>query len=145
MRVQASRCSRGTVPERRQLRDHSLTGASARLPQSDLADHDVDIDPDDDLIKPALKRPIRLKNEDVQTRRAKSNREALGGMRNPRNALHRLPNHEAVGKRALRAMTETLNQDSAIQDLIFRALGDGTKKNKGPRPEQILAARRALY
>ena len=90
------------------------------FPQSDGEEddiiHDVDANPDDDLIKQTLTRPVRLKEDDAQAQRTRENVAALGGMRNPRIAV-----------------------------LVMDALGDATKRNKGPTQNQILRARRELY
>ena len=121
---------------------------AARFPQSDshLGDDPEFVhDPEDDLIKQTLKRPIRLRNEGGIAQRTKENLEALGGVRNPKKAIQRLPNHKKIGQLALDAMMQVLYADAAIEDLILKALGDSTKANKGPWEEQIIRARKTLY
>ena len=118
----------------------------ARLPQSNSTHHDDKLEEDeDDLIKQRLKRPIRLRNEDAHTVRTQENRAALSAMRNPRHALHRLPKHQSVGKLALNAMTAVIVADTSIETAILAALGDATKRNRGPSDKQVLKARQALY
>ena len=90
---------------------------------------DADLDPDDALVRQHVKRPDRLRGEDAEARRARENREALGGMRSPRVSNLRASGHRAVGKKASRVLSAMLWKDDAVETAVISALGDKTKKN----------------
>ena len=108
-------------------------------------EHDIDKGADDDLMNQRVKRPIRLKGDDADTARRKENQAAIGGMRNPRLSLKRVPNHKVVGKRAYTVIDKLVAADPSMETHVFRALGDGTKKNKGPTNKQVSHIRQGLY
>ena len=106
---------------------------------------EVGDDPDDDLVRQRVKRPVRLRGEDAESRRTRENREALGGMRNPRVSNMRVTGHNAIGKKAFKVLSRLILADGAIESAVMNALGDKTKTHKGPSKEQIILARSALF
>ena len=100
---------------------------------------------DDDLMNQRVKRPIRLKGDDADTARRKENQAAIGGMRNPRLSVSRVPDHKVVGKRAYTVIDEFVAADASMGTLVFKALGDGTKMNEGPANKQVSRIRQGLY
>ena len=76
---------------------------------------DVDHDPDDDIWRQKVKRPVRLNNEDAETAIQRENEGSYRGMRNPR-----LPKHRAVGDKAFVVISRKLMRGPAIEDLSRR-------------------------
>ena len=97
-----------------------------------MASASGDLGTDDDLISPRVARPVCLQGEDTEAIRRRENREAIGGMRNPRTSLARVRKHEAVGRIAFKAISQVLLSDTSAIDEVFNALGDRTKTKKGP-------------
>ena len=82
---------------------------------------DIDDDAEDDLVNQRVKRPIRLKGEDADTARRREHVAALGGMRNPRLSVQRVPKHRAVGKKAFKLISSELLMKPDIEASIFSA------------------------
>ena len=58
-------------------------------------------------------------------------------MRNPRLSLPRVPGHRKVGAEIASIIDGYLDEHPAIQAKLMLAIGDKSKKNKGPSKEDI--------
>ena len=93
-----------------------------------------------DLIRPVVQRPYRLAGDAELTQRHQENLNAISGMRNPARSLKRVPGHKNIGERISAAIGKLLDEEARIQEDTLRAIGNKTKKQRGPSDE---AARKA--
>ena len=92
---------------------------------------------EDDLIRQEVNQPLQLSSTSQGTSRRQENMKALGGMKNPRISLHRVPKHKDVGRDVAMIIDKFIQQRPHVQHCIFRAIGDKAKKNKGPSSSDL--------
>ena len=97
--------------------------------------HDLGRDADDDILRQGVKRPVRLKGEDIETTRRKGNKAAIGGMRNPRLAVKRLTRLQVTGRLISDILGSFIVEHPALVSYCTRALIDD--KCAGPPQNMI--------
>ena len=66
---------------------------------------------------------------------------AIGGMKNPRVSLHRVPCHREVGTQVRKIIDQYLERNPEVQIDIMRSVGDTTKQYKGPANHHVQQVR----
>ena len=102
-------------------------------------DHEAggEVEVNEDMVRQQVHQPLQLQGKDIRAQRRIENEKAIGGMRNPRLSLLRVPGHRKVGAEIAAIIDNYLDEHPAVQDRLMRAIGDKTKMNKGPTKEEI--------
>jgi len=89
------------------------------------------------MIRQDVLQPMRLSQGEEPTSRRKENLCAVGGMKNPRVSLHKVPGHHKVGGEIAQIIDDFLTSRPRMETAIFKSIGDKTKSNTGPKTVDI--------
>ena len=70
---------------------------------------------EEDAMRKKVRQPLKLHDGDVHSRRLEENVTAVGGMKNPRVSLHKVPGHRDVGARVRRIQERFLEANPDVQ------------------------------
>ena len=96
------------------------------------------------MIRQQVKQPYQLQGKSGVTDRRRENHVAIGGMKNPRVSLHKVPGHRKVGADVAGIIDAHMEQRPEMLAKILAAIGDTTKNNKGPSHEEVRVIARKL-
>ena len=87
---------------------------------------------------------MQLRGNDGADPRQERNKEAIGGMKDPRLSNRRIPLQKEVGLRVARSIDAYLDECPRAQEAILSSIGQTKDKVKPPTQEQIKACRRGV-
>lgn len=96
-----------------------------------------DEDQEDDGLKKKYDIQLSLKGTPELTAKQLQERDAIGGMRQPRYSNKKVPKHPEIGKKVAAAIEAFLDDHEHIEDMIFGSLGKSKEEANLPSSDQI--------
>ena len=79
---------------------------------------------------------VKLRGE-THDQRKEEDKAALGGMRNPKRSVERVPGHAVIGRQVAAAIDDFMNEHPTIRDTIIKSIG--VDKRHAPKiPDELL-------
>ena len=121
--------------------DHQDREGSLHSEFDDYADEFDDTIP----MTTPVKRAMKLRADyNAKIERQRENARALGGMRNPANAVHRIPRMRSTGKDIAKIIEDYLNAHPEFEHNLMKSVGTENIERQGTFSEQILGCRRLV-
>ena len=87
---------------------------------------------------------MQLRGNDGADPRQERNKEAIGGMKDPRLSNRRIPRQAAVGSRVARTIGDYLDHCPLAQEAILSSIGQKKDMVQPPTQEQIKTCRKRV-
>ena len=99
---------------------------------------------DENLLRPQVRQPLKLSQNDAASTRQLENQSAIGGMKDPRKSIRMIPGHRMIGKDVAKILENFLADYPHVHTAIHRSIGDHSKKCTGPSTQDVQAARKLI-